>query len=149
MTRESVNLSRAGYEAEVSRFSGNDGEWGNGQLAMADHQLEQLADLIADKLAERMTARTIEPTALVDAATLADRLGVNRSYVYTNADRLGAIRLGGSRGRLRFDLEVARRALRGGEIPTAEPAKPHRDQRTAAQRRPAGSILAVRGRNAR
>lgn len=43
-------------------------------------------------------------TQLVDAAELALVLGVSRGWVYENADRLAAVRLGsGPRARLRFD----------------------------------------------
>jgi hypothetical protein len=49
---------------------------------------------------------------LVDAATLAAELGVERSWVYAHRDELGAIQLGsGSKPRLRFDVEVAREVL--------------------------------------
>ncbi len=49
---------------------------------------------------------------LVDAATLAAELGVERSWVYAHRDELGAIKLGsGSKPRLRFDVEVAREVL--------------------------------------
>jgi len=42
-------------------------------------------------------------TALVDAASVAEHLGVSRDYVYEHADDLGARRLGsGPRARLRF-----------------------------------------------
>jgi hypothetical protein len=45
---------------------------------------------------------------LVDAATLAKRLGVSRGFVYEHADELGAFRLGsGPRARLRFDVAEA------------------------------------------
>jgi hypothetical protein len=49
---------------------------------------------------------------LVDAATLAGALGMDRSYVYVHAEELGAVRLGGgSKPRLRFDLETASKAM--------------------------------------
>ncbi len=49
---------------------------------------------------------------LVDAATLASELGVERSWVYAHRVELGAIQLGtGSKPRLRFDVEVAREVL--------------------------------------
>ncbi len=49
---------------------------------------------------------------LVDAATLAVELGVERSWVYAHRDELGAVQLGGgSRPRLRFDVEAARNVL--------------------------------------
>jgi hypothetical protein len=50
---------------------------------------------------------------LVDAATLARVLGVERDWIYAHANQLGAIRLGGSTGRLRFDPNHALHALRG------------------------------------
>ena len=52
---------------------------------------------------------------LIDAQQLADQLGVARDWVYANAQRLGGVRLGdGPRARLRFDVELARRALASG-----------------------------------
>jgi hypothetical protein len=45
-----------------------------------------------------------EPAGLLDAAALARMLGVERAWVYAHAKQLGGIRLGGPRGRLRFDL---------------------------------------------
>jgi hypothetical protein len=49
---------------------------------------------------------------LVDAATLARELGVERSWVYAHRAELGAIQLGsGSKPRLRFDVETARGLL--------------------------------------
>jgi hypothetical protein len=51
--------------------------------------------------------------ALVDAATLGRALGVSRQFVYDHAEELGVLRLGsGSRPRLRFDLELAKRSCR-------------------------------------
>jgi len=45
-------------------------------------------------------------SALVDAAVIADALGVSRDCVYTHATELGGKRIGGGpRGRLRFDLD--------------------------------------------
>jgi hypothetical protein len=43
---------------------------------------------------------------LVDATAVAESLGVERDWVYAHADQLGAVRLGGPKGRLRFDLQV-------------------------------------------
>ena len=73
------------------------------------------ADALADRLALRVAEllRRPEPAGeLVDAQTLAGLLGVERSYVYAHAAELGAVRLGGgSKPRLRFDLEAAREAM--------------------------------------
>lgn len=67
-----------------------------------------LVEAIARRVVELLRANEPQdrPARLVDAATLARELGVERDWVYANAERLGAIRLGGPRGRLRFDREV-------------------------------------------
>jgi hypothetical protein len=49
---------------------------------------------------------------MVDAATLALELGVERSWVYAHRQELGGIQLGtGSKPRLRFDVETAQEML--------------------------------------
>jgi hypothetical protein len=51
-------------------------------IRLADDQLQRLADLIADRLQTAPTASDpAPPQALVDAATLAQALGVDRSWV--------------------------------------------------------------------
>jgi hypothetical protein len=70
---------------------------------------------------------TPTPARLVDAATLAQALGVEREWVYAHARQLGAIRLGGPQGRLRFDLAQARDLL-------ARPSPPARPPTTRRQR---------------
>lgn len=65
-------------------------------------------------------------SGLVDAATLAQALGVDRRWVYAHAKQLGGIRLGGPQGRLRFDL------ARLGE--KLDPASPYPAQRPTAER---------------
>jgi hypothetical protein len=87
---------------------------------------------------------------LVTAATLADYLGVSRAWVYENALRLGAVRLGdGPKARLRFDLEHARSTLScsaGRESESPVPAQPPRSR---ARRRDATGtsvvLLPIRG----
>jgi hypothetical protein len=84
-------------------------------------------EAIACRVAELVgTARPPVPPAIryVDAAEVARALAVERDWVYAHAHELGAIRLGGTQGRLRFDLrEVTRRlADRRGEPPAAAPA---------------------------
>jgi hypothetical protein len=51
---------------------------------------------------------------LVDATAVADALGVERDWVYAHADQLGAVRLGGPKGRLRFDLRAIDEQLADG-----------------------------------
>ena len=49
---------------------------------------------------------------LVDAATVACELGVSRDFVYRNAGRFGAVKLGDSpKAPLRFDLARIRQSL--------------------------------------
>jgi len=63
-----------------------------------------LADAIAERVADLLHDRSPRPR-LVDAATVADALGVSRDCVYAHAAELGGERIGsGPRGRLRFDL---------------------------------------------
>jgi hypothetical protein len=79
---------------------------------------------------------------LIDAAELARRLGAQRSWVYTHAIELGAIRLGsGRKPRLRFDPQVAAGALRRVDgSPAADP--PARSgERAGRPRRPEGQSL--------
>jgi hypothetical protein len=74
---------------------------------------------------------------LVDAATLAAELGVERSWVYAHRAELGAIQLGtGSKPRLRFDLATAREVLaRSGSHESHEPQTPAPVSRSASRRR--------------
>ncbi|HWY89650.1 MAG TPA: hypothetical protein VNY31_03175 [Solirubrobacteraceae bacterium] len=62
--------------------------------------IEQIARQVAD-----LGAATLDRPSgqFVDAAELAELLRVERDWVYAHANALGAIRLGGPRGRLRFD----------------------------------------------
>ncbi len=61
---------------------------------------------------------------LVDAAEVARRLGVERSWVYAHADEIGGIRLGnGPRARLRFDPDTVAERLHVGSV-GSEPQHP-------------------------
>lgn len=73
--------------------------------------LAALADAVAARILPHLAPaeNPSTPHHLVDAATVADSLGVSRAYVYEHAEDLGAQRLGdGPKPRLRFDLERAR-----------------------------------------
>jgi len=109
----------------------------------------QATDAIARRVVELLEQRGLQRRELVDAAELARRLGIERSWVYSHAIELGAVKLGsGSKPRLRFDPEVAARVLRrAGEGPEADP--PARSGKRASQ--PQGSkgraqLLPIRGR---
>ena len=123
--------------------------------AAASPTVEALAQRVADLLGPRLEAHLAElleqqarPPGLVDAAELARILSVTRSFVYENAELLGAYRLGETgddrKPRLRFDIERARAALAGRDKPTLAPT------RTAARPRHAASpttapLLPIRG----
>jgi hypothetical protein len=100
--------------------------------------------LIAEAVVERLRGET-PATGLVDAETLARELGVARSFIYAHKDLLGAKRLGGPHGRLRFDVERARAALPEREAPpAASPPRPRARPRVSET----GSILRSRPRKA-
>ncbi len=74
----------------------------------------QTIEAIARRVVELLDRRGLSGgPELVDAAELARRLGIERSWVYTHAIELGAVKLGsGRKPRLRFDPQVAARCLR-------------------------------------
>jgi hypothetical protein len=83
----------------------------------------QTIDAIARRVVELLERRGLQRRELVDAAELAKRLGIERSWVYSHAIELGAVKLGsGAKPRLRFDPEVAARVLQKvGEGAAADP----------------------------
>ena len=118
---------------------------------MASTELRPDADLIeaiARRVAELLheEPRPDRQSAdLIDAAEVARRLGMDRSWVYSHAAELGAVRLGtGPNARLRFDPERATRALNpvGDPPPRTEP--PRRAVRSRPRRRRA-PLLPVKG----
>jgi hypothetical protein len=70
-------------------------------MRLDDDQLEQLAGLIAERLAH---ASHLQTPTLLTAPALAAMLDVDVKSVYRHADELGAIRVG---RHLRFDPAVA------------------------------------------
>jgi hypothetical protein len=83
----------------------------------------QAVESVARKVVELLEARGVQRRALVDAAELARLFGIERSWVYSHAIELGAVKLGeGAKPRLRFDPEIAARVLRrAGEAPATDP----------------------------
>jgi hypothetical protein len=73
-------------------------------------QIEQIARRVVALLDE--AGRLGDGPRYVDAATLAAELAVERDWVYAHAEELGALRLGGPRGRLRFDRIWVREKLK-------------------------------------
>jgi len=113
----------------------------------------RVAELIRDDAHETAAPR------LVDAATLAAELGVERSWVYEHRDELAPVRLGtGSKPRLRFDVQAVRAALatrRLSQPPSRETlgtgrgASPRRRPRRTNAKPTVGRVLAVRPRGSR
>lgn len=108
-------------------------------LRLDHEQLEDLAERVAVRVAAMLAPGPPARSRLVDAAAVATHLGVERDWVYRNAARLGARRVGeGARPRLRFDLEEVDRRLvacsdgRGpdeGADGVVEPIRPRRRRR--------------------
>jgi hypothetical protein len=93
--------------------------------------IEAIVTAVVEALREEAPERAGSPPArFVDAAAVAAELGVDRDWVYANAEALGAIRLGGPRGRLRFDLAVLPERLAA----LAEPRRPGARQRPRSKR---------------
>jgi hypothetical protein len=95
-------------------------------MTLDDDDIEQIARRVAELVGSNQT--THEPR-YVDATYLAQRLGIDREWIYAHARDLGAIRLGGPRGRLRFDIRHVAELLASPDF-TAMPAR-----RTSSRRR--------------
>jgi hypothetical protein len=81
-----------------------------GGPALDEASVEAVARRVVELL--RTDSHSPRERRLVDAATLAAELGVERSWVYAHRAELGAIQLGsGSKPRLRFDVDTARELL--------------------------------------
>jgi hypothetical protein len=94
----------------------------------------RLVEAIARRVVELLgTSAPQAGTHYVDAATIAGELGVERDWVYDHASQLGAIRLGGPQGRLRFDREVVRERLGGVDAGSWRP--PRRPPRRASPKK--------------
>jgi len=112
-----------------------------------DDALDRLADLLAERLAVRLTGLPSAQTeALVDAAEIARLHGRTRSWVYEHAGELGAVRLGsGRRPRLGFSPARVAAALEKVDEPApAQPpqlATPGRARRRRTDRTPSGAKL--------
>lgn len=100
--------------------------------------IEAIAERTAELLREQPAA-----DELVDAAEIARRLGVDRSWVYENAARLGARRISdGPRSRLRFDPGLVAEALAGPDTVVERP----RPGRRARRRATAVELLPIGGK---
>ena len=100
-------------------------------------------DAIARHVVEILRGESLADTCTpLTAAEVASRFGVSRSWVYENAERLGAIRLGdGARPRLRFDPARVREVLDGGRRAKPTPRASGNSNRWVA----AGDLIPIRG----
>jgi hypothetical protein len=108
-------------------------------------------EAIARRVVELLERRGVQRRDLVDAAALARRFGIERSWVYSHAIELGAVKLGdGPKPRLRFDPEIAARVLRKvGEGSAADPParSGERADRPQRGRRSEVRLLPIRGQD--
>jgi len=93
-------------------------------LTLDAEDIERIAVRVVELLHETPEPGTTadeQGVRFVDAATLARLLGVERDWVYAHAADLGAVRLGGQRGRLRFDLQALDGVLDAARAPIRTP----------------------------
>ena len=100
-------------------------------MTLDDEDIER----IATRLAELLRGHTTDEVRYVDPAFVARTLGVDRDWVYAHARELGGVRLGGERGRLRFDLARICRDLACPAGPGDRPAATRRPRRQPPTRR--------------
>lgn len=109
----------------------------------------EAVEAIARRVVVLLEEKGLRQRELIGAAELARRLGVDRSWVYSHAIELGAVKLGdGPKARLRFDPEIAERALRklSEASATDPPARSgERADRSRWMRRPEVRLLPVDG----
>lgn len=94
-------------------------------MTLDDEDIEQIARRVAELVG---SAHAQPGPRYVDAGDLARMLGIERDWVYAHARELGAIRLGGPRGRLRFDVGRVAEAL-GRPDAASRPARPGSSRR--------------------
>lgn len=92
--------------------------------------IDELVEAIAERVVELLEKRSA--AGFATAAELAERFGVERSWVYAHAEELGVVRLGdGPRARLRFEPQKVARVFEAQRRPSAvlpggSQAKPRR-----------------------
>jgi hypothetical protein len=101
-------------------------------MTLDPEDIESIAVRVAELLREQQPSSA---PRLADAAAVARELGVDRDWVYEHAEELGAARLGGARGRLRFDLVRIRRDLACPDHAGSRRAGAQRQRRQSLTRR--------------
>ena len=87
---------------------------------------DDFAEIVAERVREAMGTGAVPRLLTVDE--VASMLQVRREWVYEHADDLGALRLFGRRGRLRFDRQRILDALANGSTARRRP-RPQRRRR--------------------
>lgn len=107
-------------------------------MGLDAEDIERIAERVVTLLAESQREPVVTSARFVDATTIAQLLDVDRDWVYAHAEQLGAVRLGGERGRLRFDLATLEQRLeRVGSTPArSAPRGDRRGQKHAPRRAP-------------
>src|SRR3954467_15057198 len=91
-----------------------------------------LVDFIAQRVLELLGDRNGDELQLLTVAQVARRFQVHPSWVYANAGRLGALRLGpGPKAPLRFDPSRVARAVEDQAEPSGLPVGPTPARETA------------------
>jgi hypothetical protein len=99
--------------------------------------IERIAERVVTLRAEAQREPVVTSARFVDATTIAQLLDVDRDWVYAHAKQLGAVRLGGERGRLRFDLATLEQRLeRVGPTPTRSVSREGRRGKREPRRAP-------------
>jgi len=108
---------------------------------MSDADVERIAARVAELVGSATRAGEQE---WVTAGVIAKRFGISRSWVYANADALGALRIGhGPNGRLRFDPRLVRERIQAIGPPSPVPGR-RRSKR--AGRSDGADLLSIRKR---
>jgi len=98
-------------------------------MTLDDQDIEQIARRVAQLIGN---AHAHPGPRYVDACDLARMLGIERQWIYAHARELGAIRLGGPRGRLRFDVGQVAEAL-GRPDTASRPMRPGSSRRRGSR----------------
>jgi hypothetical protein len=111
--------------------------WSGPWMTLDDEDIEAIADRVIRKL-----RRPIE--GLVGVEDVARALGMSRAWVYRNADKLGAQRLGpGRKPALRFDLALTIERARGLGADTRGPVAGPSSRRPGRPRNGSLSSLGI------
>jgi hypothetical protein len=107
--------------------------------------------LIADATAARLLTQTVSANRLLDAASVAERFGVSRDWVYLHADQLGGKKLGDGRNApWRFDPAKVADGLSAGRDSRKSTPADHAPRQRSRRRTTSGApLLPIRALNER